>query len=40
MIYNGEEFYVFRYYDIDLIIDCVGGGDFFFGGVIYGLFIK
>lgn len=26
MIYNGEEFYVSRHYDIDPIIDRVGGG--------------
>ena len=40
MIYNGEEFYVSRHYDIDPIIDRVGGGDSFYGGVIHGLLTK
>ncbi len=40
MIYNGEEFYVSRHYDIDPIIDRVGGGDSFSGGVIHGLLTK
>ena len=39
MIYNGEEFYVSRHYDIDPIIDRVGG-DSFSGGVIHGLLTK
>lgn len=37
MIYNGEEFYESKRYDIDPIIDRVGGGDSFSGGVIHGL---
>lgn len=37
MIYNGKEFYVSKHYDIDPIIDRVGGGDSFAGGVIHGL---
>lgn len=37
MIYNGEEFYVSKRYDISPIIDRVGGGDSFSGGIIHGL---
>ncbi len=37
MIYNGMEFYESRSYDIDPIIDRVGGGDSFSGGLIHGL---
>ncbi len=37
LIYNGKEFYESRHYDIDPIIDRVGGGDSFAGGLIYGL---
>ena len=37
MIYNGEEFYTSKRYDIDPIIDRVGGGDSFSGGIIHGL---
>ncbi len=37
MIYNGKEFYVSKRYDIDPIIDRVGGGDSFSGGMIHGL---
>lgn len=37
MIYNGEEFYVSRRYDIEPIVDRVGGGDSFAGGIIHGL---
>lgn len=37
LIYNGEEFYESRHYDIDPIIDRVGGGDSFAGGLIHGL---
>ena len=37
MIYNGEEFYESKRYDINPIIDRVGGGDSFSGGIIYGL---
>ena len=40
MIYNGEEFYVSKRYDIDPIIDRVGGGDSFSGGIIHGLLTK
>lgn len=40
MIYNGEEFYVSRRYDILPIVDRVGGGDSFSGGVIHGLLTK
>ena len=37
MIYNGKEFYVSKRYDITPIIDRVGGGDAFSGGIIHGL---
>lgn len=37
MIYNGNEFYVSKRYDINPIIDRVGGGDSFSGGLIHGL---
>lgn len=37
MIYNGKEFYVSKRYDIIPIIDRVGGGDAFSGGIIHGL---
>jgi len=40
MIYNGEDFYVSKRYDIDPIIDRVGGGDSFSGGIIHGLLTK
>ncbi len=40
MIYNGEEFYVSKHYDISPIIDRVGGGDSFSGGIIHGLLTK
>ena len=40
MIYNGKEFYESRRYDINPIIDRVGGGDAFSGGVIHGLLTK
>ena len=40
MIYNGEEFYESRRYDINPIVDRVGGGDAFSGGVIHGLLTK
>ena len=40
LIYNGEEFYESRHYDIEPIIDRVGGGDSFAGGLIHGLFTK
>lgn len=37
MIYDGKEFYESKRYDIDPIIDRVGGGDSFSGGIIHGL---
>ncbi len=37
MIYDGKEFYVSKRYDINPIIDRVGGGDSFAGGLIHGL---
>lgn len=37
MIYNGDEFYLSKRYDINPIIDRVGGGDSFSGGLIHGL---
>ena len=40
MIYDGKEFYESRRYDIEPIIDRVGGGDAFSGGVIHGLLTK
>jgi len=36
-LYNGSEFLVSRHYDITHIVDRVGGGDCFAGGLIYGL---
>ena len=40
MIYDGREFYESRHYDIFPIIDRVGGGDSFSGGIIHGLLTK
>ena len=40
LIYNGEEFYESKRYDIEPIIDRVGGGDSFSGGLIHGLLTK
>ncbi len=40
MIYDGNEFYVSKRYDINPIIDRVGGGDSFSGGLIHGLLTK
>lgn len=37
MIYDGKEFYESKRYDITPIIDRVGGGDSFSGGIIHGL---
>ncbi|MFG6423006.1 MAG: sugar kinase [Paramuribaculum sp.] len=37
MIYDGNEFYESKRYDINPIIDRVGGGDSFSGGLIHGL---
>lgn len=40
MIYNGKEFYESRRYEINPIIDRVGGGDSFSAGLIHGLMTK
>ncbi len=40
MIYNGEEFYTSKRYEINPIVDRVGGGDSFSGGIIHGLLTK
>lgn len=40
MIYDGKEFYVSKHYDILPIVDRVGGGDSFSGGLIHGLLTK
>ncbi|MBP5365678.1 MAG: sugar kinase [Bacteroidales bacterium] len=40
LIYNGKEFYESKRYDILPIIDRVGGGDSFSGGLIHGLLTK
>ncbi|MDD6302030.1 MAG: sugar kinase [Bacillales bacterium] len=37
LIYNGKQFYESKHYDINPIIDRVGGGDSFSGGLIHGL---
>ena len=37
LIYDGEEFYQSKRYDINPIIDRVGGGDSFSGGLIHGM---
>ena len=37
MIYNGKEFYLSRRYEINPIVDRVGGGDSFSAGIIHGL---
>ncbi len=37
LIYNGEEFYESRHYDISPIVDRVGGGDSFSAGLIHGM---
>lgn len=37
MIYNGKDFYESKRYEINPIIDRVGGGDAFSGGLIHGL---
>jgi 2-dehydro-3-deoxygluconokinase len=36
-IYNGKQFFVSRRYEITDIVDRVGGGDSFAGGLVYGL---
>ena len=40
LIYNGKEFYESKRYELNPIIDRVGGGDSFSGGVIHGLLTK
>lgn len=40
MIYDGKEFYESKRYEIKPIIDRVGGGDSFSGGLIHGLMTK
>lgn len=40
MIYDGKEFYTSKRYDIEPIIDRVGGGDSFSAGIIHGLLTK
>jgi 2-dehydro-3-deoxygluconokinase len=37
LIYNGKEFYQSKHYEILPIVDRVGGGDSFSGGLIHGL---
>ncbi|MEG0166030.1 sugar kinase [Anaerorhabdus sp.] len=37
LIYNGDSFYISKHYEINPIIDRVGGGDSFSGGLIHGL---
>ena len=37
LIYDGKEFYQSKRYEIDPILDRVGGGDAFSGGLIHGL---
>ena len=37
LIYDGKDFYQSRRYDIEPIIDRVGGGDSFSGGLIHGM---
>ena len=37
VLYNGKELIESRRYDITDIVDRVGGGDSFMGGLIYGL---
>ena len=40
LIYDGEEFYQSKRYEINPIVDRVGGGDSFSGGLIHGLLTK
>lgn len=37
LIYDGQEFYQSKHYDIDPIIDRIGGGDSFSAGLIHGM---
>lgn len=40
VIYNGKEFYKSKYYELNPIIDRVGGGDSFAGGLAHGILTK
>lgn len=40
LLYNGSEFFESKRYDINPIVDRVGGGDSFSGGLIHGLLTK
>jgi len=40
LLYDGEAFYQSKHYTIDPIIDRVGGGDSFSGGLIHGLLTR
>ena len=40
LIYDGKEFYQSKHYDIEPIVDRVGGGDSFSAGLIHGLLTK
>lgn len=40
LLYNGKEFFESRRYDINPIVDRVGGGDSFSGGLIHGLLTR
>lgn len=40
LIYDGKEFYESRRYDIEPIVDRIGGGDSFSAGLIHGLITK
>ncbi len=40
LIFDGEEFYESKRYDINPIVDRVGGGDSFSGGLVYGMMTK
>lgn len=40
LIYDGEEFYQSKRYELNPIVDRVGGGDSFAGGLIYGMLTK
>ena len=40
LIYDGKDFYESKHYDVNPIIDRVGGGDSFSGGLIHGLLTK
>lgn len=40
MMFDGDQHYVSRTYEINPVVDRVGGGDSFAGGIIYGLLNK